>query len=62
MVLLGNKFLYNRFKRVLTVVYNTPNYWAFVPYPSSGIQSDRKCSISEMAGPEIEISAFQVNQ
>jgi hypothetical protein len=39
--------LFGRFWRVLTVVYNTQNYWVFGICPSSGILKARKHNVSE---------------
>jgi hypothetical protein len=36
-----------KFYRVLTMVYNTQNYWIFVLCPSSGILVTRKHDVSE---------------
>jgi hypothetical protein len=32
---------------ILTIVYNTQNYWGFRPRPSSGILETRKHNVSE---------------
>jgi hypothetical protein len=39
-----------KFERVLTVVYNTQNYWVFGLRPSSGILEARKHNVSETEG------------
>jgi hypothetical protein len=36
-----------RFWRVLTMVYNTQDYWVFWTFPSSGILENRKHDVSE---------------
>jgi hypothetical protein len=33
--------------KVLTMVYNTENYWVFRLFPSSGILENRKQDVSE---------------
>jgi hypothetical protein len=37
----------SRFQRVLTMAYNTQNYWVFGLFPSSGIVQNRKHDVSE---------------
>jgi hypothetical protein len=39
----------SRFERVLTMVYNTENYWGFGLCPSSGILEIRKQNVLETA-------------
>jgi hypothetical protein len=34
-------------EEVLTMVYNTQNYWVFGPFPSSGIVENRKHDVSK---------------
>jgi hypothetical protein len=60
-----------RFQRVLTIVYNTQNYWDFgiCPssvdntfrkvdlFPSSGERGDTYCVVS-LPGPVIQVSSF----
>jgi hypothetical protein len=36
-----------RFERVLTMAYDTQNYWDFELFPSSGIPVNRKHDVSE---------------
>jgi hypothetical protein len=37
----------SRFWRVLTMVYNTQDYWVFWTFPASGILETRKHDVSE---------------
>jgi hypothetical protein len=46
-----------RFWRVLTMVYNSQNYWVFGVFPSSGILKNRKNNVSE-TDPVSETSCF----
>jgi hypothetical protein len=58
---LGTILMYCRFWRVLTMVYNTQDYWVFWTFPSSCILETRKHDVSE-TDPVSETSCFLVSR